>query len=116
MAIDIFQKTWTIFPDKKIFFEPVSIQFYMHNNELRGRKIKKKKQAVIVTKHRVKNTDNNIIWNLYWKNGEYLYGWFSIAASRGVYRCKLWQKEKKIFLRIYTEPIYSTYILNTITP
>lgn len=100
---------WALTKAKELFKNPVYLRFYVHSKELRA-------QEFVKTSGPNPPLDKRpVIWNLRKKNGEYLYGWLRAKEKNKIYRCKLWQRQNKLFLRVYTRPIYRTYKLEAVS-
>ena len=110
---DVTHGYWELTPDaisdygfssdkaKKLFDKKYHLKFYWEGATLRARPL-------------LKNTTGKVpdlIWNLQAKNGEYLYGWFAVPSFDKTYRCKLWKKQRFLYLRVYNPPLYTTYRL-----
>ena len=106
---------WVLRPDGQLFKQAIQLHFYSPSpGRLSARRIipppyPAQKTAPAHDKTETANR-NDMIWGLQLKNGEYLYGWIMLAASQR-YRCKLWQRQKRVYLRIYNPPLYTTHQL-----
>ena len=98
---NLLQEVWEIPKDERLFSKNVQIKFVVEDNKL---------VAKVNTENKI-STDA-IIWNLKYKNGEYIYGWLGIGEKK--YRCKLWEAMDKLYLRVYFYPIYKSYTLKKV--
>ena len=107
--------TWLLDTKGELFGEPLLLRFYMKEEELKARRLfskasnKAKEKTASSQKEKAKSP---LIWNLRKKNGEYLYGWLRTEKAEKALRCKVWQKEAKLFLRVYSDGFYKTYQLS----
>ena len=103
---------WVLDTANVLFRSPLCIEFYMHGEELQARKVVKKiDSSTLSSPQREHSPAPPILWNLREKNGEYLYGWLRTENKNEIYRCKLWQRQSKLFLRVYRQALYDTYEL-----
>ena len=106
---------WVLDTANVLFRSPLYIEFYMHGEELQARKVVKKiaksSLSSLSSLRREHSPAPAILWNLREKNGEYLYGWLRTENENEIYRCKLWQRQSKLFLRVYRQALYDTYEL-----
>ena len=112
-----FHKTWVIPADHRFFHQSIYLRFYFRQYELRARQIQSSvsNQNTMAKQFSIKKPQlTNRIWNLYQKNKEYVYGRIRTDLQAKVYRCKLWHRKGKLWLRIYTQPIYTTYELKPV--
>ena len=118
---------WLLDTAGELFKNSLTIGFYMQGKELQARKVlqDKERREKLSTLFQEGNTKDRatykkkkekplLIWNLREKNGEYLYGWLRAEKTEKPYRCKLWQRQNKLFLRVYKQGLYSTYELKPI--
>ena len=102
---------WVLDKAQTLFKGPVHLEFYMHGKELQARKVEKKANTLSANSLSSETPRSPLLWNLRKKNGEYLYGWLRAEKGNRIYRCKLWKRQTKLFLRVYTQAAYDTYEL-----
>ena len=100
---------WSLAPDGQLFKQTIQLQFHSASSgHLRAQRIAATPGQSKRRNYNEKASD--MIWGLQFKNGEYLYGWIALPAGPR-YRCKLWQRQKRLYLRIYNPPLYTTHQL-----